>query len=159
MVKTHAMKYLGWIVAAAVVTFALAGDPTCPSDVNDDQDVGTSDLLQVQADWRPCPSPPIAIDIFSTGTVISRLWSNGVIDTRAVFGGRGCDLSDWCKGGWQVIPDDGVLHGQRVTAIMGKAGRELLRIWDTGVVQENRPVGNPTDCDPMTWCGWKVVPD
>ncbi len=63
--RTGQRKYLGWIVAAAIVTFALAGDPTCPSDVDNNATVGTSDLLQVLADWGPCPSASVVATTYN----------------------------------------------------------------------------------------------
>ena len=51
----------GWLVALAIVT--LAGDPTCPSDLNSDGNVATADLLQLLSDWGPCPSEPFVVDV------------------------------------------------------------------------------------------------
>ena len=77
------MKHLGWIVAAALVMLALAGDPMCPSDVDNNGNVGTTDLLQVLADWRPCLAPRV-ISMASQNTIggryLVRLWGDNRIE-------------------------------------------------------------------------------
>ena len=61
------MKYAGWIVAALVVTLALAGDPTCPADVDGNGSVDVGDLLAVLGAWG-CTTCP-AEDIDDNGVV------------------------------------------------------------------------------------------
>ena len=85
----------------AIVTLALAGDPTCPSDLNSDGTVATADLLELLGDWGPCPGGPRIINITASGggTIdrLSRLWSDGLIEVNTNIANSG-----WS--GWVVIP-------------------------------------------------------
>lgn len=49
-------------VNGGTVTATLTGGPTCPRDVDQDGDVGLSDLLTVLADWGFCPSCAADVD-------------------------------------------------------------------------------------------------
>ena len=42
-----------------VPLLALAVGGTCPSDINNDGNVGINDFLQLLADWGPCPNPTV----------------------------------------------------------------------------------------------------
>ena len=156
------MKYLGWIVAAAVVTLALAGDPTCPSDIDDNGTVGTTDLLQLLSDWGPCPTPPRVISIESSlgaGRVL-RLWSDGRIECGVVSAAAPC--SPILDPPWAEIPNDPPFPPDvRIVEIGGTVNGDIVfRLWSDGTIEWNRVLaggfcGNPDS----TWCGWQVVPD
>ena len=45
------------LIIVALLAFAAGG--TCPSDVNNDGEVGILDFLQVLGAWGPCPAPTV----------------------------------------------------------------------------------------------------
>ena len=147
--------YLGWIVAALIVTFALAGDPTCPSDLNSDGTVATADLLQLLSAWGPCPSPPtvIAGAAFTGGSnPVARRWSDGSMQYRSYAG-------DW-KSEWFDVPGPNEPPDIDVrlvsVAIEFCCSNDLVvfRFWSDGTVEANRKnCGDPAN----EWCGWETA--
>ena len=74
-----------------IVALAFAAGGTCPSDVDNDGNVGINDFLQVLGDWGECPGAPKIVDITSSrasndtvdGNLVVRLWSDGTTEWRA----------------------------------------------------------------------------
>ncbi len=69
----------GWRPAEA----GVPGPTECPSDVDNDGNVGVLDFLQVLAEWGPCPTPPKPIAVaLSPGTpqLLARQWSDGMLE-------------------------------------------------------------------------------
>ena len=106
------MKYTGWLVALAIVTLALAGDPTCPSDLNGDGNVATADLLQLYdlggglimvggSDWGPCPSASVVATTYlddNNNAVVYRVWTDGTVERNVWQAGNLWD-------GWETWRD------------------------------------------------------
>ncbi len=100
------------VCLAAAATFAVVtwgqpqsagtgGDP-CPSDIDNDGDVGITDFLQLLADWGPCPAgPPRVVSITSVdvagSSVVFRLWSDNRIEGATFYDGN-------CRGDCPVGP-------------------------------------------------------
>lgn len=141
--------YTGWIVAAAVVMLALAGDPTCPSDIDNNGAVGTSDLLQLLSDWGPCPSPPRLVDAIGSYNLVppngfhARLWSDGLIEEfdPKVGGPVWTDVP-----GGAYTPPDGV----RAVSLSGM-DTFLVRAWSDGTVEQITRNDDSGPWDPDQW--------
>ena len=147
----------GWIVAALIVTLALAGDPTCPSDVDGDNNVGTTDLLQMLGDWGPCPSPPQVIQIDTRAdTQVLRLWSDGRIECGEQPPVAPCIHSpvEWCE-----IPNEPP-HPRdvRIAQVQIGPGNVMYRLLSDGTIEVNRPSSGSCYTQNAVWCGWEVVP-
>ena len=156
------MKYLGWLVALAIVTLALAGDPTCPSDINDDETVSTADLLQLLGDWGPCPSPVRVIDMDTQQQTdrLLRLWSDGTVECGLVLGVGQCAITG--PPVWQEIPNEPPPpRGVRVLSV--DLGRDsvgiVYRLLSDGTIEWNAPrVQGECGIPKSEWCGWQVLP-
>jgi hypothetical protein len=87
------------LVAAGATIWAArpteAGPTECPSDVDNDGNVGILDFLQVLADWGPCPSPPQLVSVTLAGigngnpaaSLLVRTWTDGLAEYTTNLGG------------------------------------------------------------------------
>ena len=77
------------LIIVALLAFAVGG--SCPSDVDNDGNVGILDLLQVLSSWGPCPAA-VLIDVATTpatalcadgnAAITVRQWSDGFAEYR-----------------------------------------------------------------------------
>ena len=112
MITTHRRVAGALAVLAAVVvvvsSISVGGGPgpdPCAGDIDDNGDVGVTDLLDLLAAWGPCQaSPPVVVAVSgnSTGSY-RRVWSNGYTEAILVFE-PGFTIIGEVPGGVEALP-------------------------------------------------------
>lgn len=109
--------------------------------------------LRVEGDRRM----PRVIQIEPVGTLIYRLWSDGVIERAVRNIPAPCSVELSC--GWTVVADDSPPQPFARIVQIGHAGGGsdiLYRLRSNGVLEWTRTT--TASCDPP-WCDWQVVPE
>ncbi len=164
------MKTSTKLMLIAMLAFAAGG--TCPSDVNNDGNVGIQDFLQVLGAWGPCPNASI-VDVVTVrpfvdpkvGIVFVRLWSDGFAEYRTTNGNLGHlpNVKVWTALPVRPDPPDA-----NAVAISGAYLRHFTttppdwrsrfhRLWSDGTI--DTITYDICDGNPPTdgWSGWATV--